>query len=267
LRILAQPGYTFDFTGGIPSIPDTSGLTGTTVPQLGGSYTGTTNDNYTFSVSGAGTVGVTPNLTLQVKDQSGTVLASLNIGQGYSPGTTLQAANGITVSLSSGTVNAADTFSTPVVGQPDSAGILSALGLGSFFSGSTASNLTVNLSLLSDPQDFAAGLSGQPGDGSNLQRMINLRDTPLLANNTQSLSQFYSAIIGDVGAQVQGLQQLQTTQQATAQQLSTQQQSVSGVDPNEEMVNLLQYQRAFQSASRYISEVNKALDEVFNIVT
>lgn len=267
LEILAQPGYQFDFAGGMPSAANTTNLTGTTVPTIGGSYTGATNDNYTFSVSGAGTVGVTPNLNLQVTNSAGTVLASLNIGQGYSPGSTLQVANGVTVSLASGTVNAGDSFATPVVGQPDTANALSALGFNTLFTGTNASNLAVNPNLLANPQNLSAGLTAQPGDASNLQRMINLSSAPLLNNSTQTLAQYYDSIVGNVGTQVQSLTQLQSTQQATGQQLATQQQSVSGVDPNQEMVNLLQFQRAFQSASEYINEVNHAMNDVFQILT
>ncbi len=160
LQVLAKPGYAFDFAGRLPSSPNTSGYTGTATPQVGGQYTGTNNDTYTFQVVGSGTVGVTPNLALQVKDSGGNPIATLNIGQGYSPGTPLTVANGVTVQLASGTANNGDTFSTPVVAQPDTAGILTALGLGTFFTGSTAADLAVQPALLSNPSLLAGSLTG-----------------------------------------------------------------------------------------------------------
>lgn len=266
LQVLAKPGYAFDFAGRLPSAPDTSGYTGTATPQVAGPYTGTNNDTYSFQVVGSGTVGVTPSLALQVKNASGNVINTLNIGQGYSPGTPLSVANGITVNLASGTANNGDTFSTPVVAQPDSSGILTALGLGTFFTGSKASDITVQPALLSNPGLLAASRNGDSGDNSNLTRLAALQNQPLLANGTQTLSQGYEAIIGNVATQVQSLSNQQTSQQALAQQLQTQQQGISGVDPNEELVNLLNYQQAFQIASEYIGTINTTLQALNQII-
>jgi|GEM_PF-357477 flagellar hook-associated protein 1 FlgK len=266
LQILAKPGYAFDFAGRLPSAPDTSNYTGTAMPQVGGSYTGANNDTYTFQVTGSGTVGVTPNLELQVKDSAGNSLATLNIGQGYSPGTPLAVANGVTVQLAAGTVNDGDTFSTPVVANPDSAGILTALGLGTFFTGSTASDLAVQPALLNNPNLLAASRNGDSGDNSNLIRLAALQTQPVLQGNTQTLTQGYNAIVGSVATQVQALTTQQTSQQALGQQLQTQQQSISGVDTNEELVKLMNFQQAFQAASEYIATVNTTLQSLYLIV-
>jgi flagellar hook-associated protein FlgK len=265
LRILAQPGYRFDFAGQLPSDPQNVNITGTATPQLTGSYTGATNDTYTFRVVGSGTVGVTANLALEVRNSSGTLLASENIGQGYSPGSPLTV-NGVSVSLSAGTVNNGDSFSTPVVANPDTAGILGALGLGTFFSGDSAANVQVNQALLNDPGLLATSRTGAPGDNTNLQRMIALADQPLLANGVATLGQFYDTMVSDAGSRVQELTQQQTAMQAVGKQLQTQQQGLSGVDPNEELVKMLQYQRSFQLSARYITVVNEAMTDLLNII-
>jgi flagellar hook-associated protein 1 len=48
--------------------------------------------------------------------------------------------------------------------------------------------------------------------------------------------------------------------------LFSEEQSVAGVDENEELVRMLDFQRMIQGASRYLSVVNSALDEVINII-
>jgi len=266
LQILAQPGYAVDFAGGMSSAPDTSALTGTATAQIGGAYSGTTNDNLTYTVQGSGTVGVTPNLTLQVTNSAGGVVTSLNIGQGYSPGSALQVGKGVTVQLASGTVNNGDNFTSNVVAQPDTAGILSALGINSFFTGTSANNLAVQPNLLNNPGDLSASTTGQPGDSSNLQKMAALAQTPTLTNGTQTFSQFYASMVGNIGAQVQNLTQLQSAQQVVGQNLQAQQQAVSGVDPNEQLVYMLQSQNAYQMASKYIQTVNSVLDDLMSII-
>jgi flagellar hook-associated protein 1 FlgK len=59
----------------------------------------------------------------------------------------------------------------------------------------------------------------------------------------------------------------QTTQQSVDQSLKAQQQAISGVDPNEELVKLLQYQRGFQMSSKFISVVNDTLTSLLSITT
>jgi flagellar hook-associated protein 1 len=253
LTILAQPGYTFNFAGQLPSAPDQTAITGSATASLAGSYTGTTNDRYTFTVVGSGTVGVTPNLSVKETNSAGTVLGTFNIGQGYQPGSVLQTANGVGITLTAGSMNAGDSFSTPVVANADTAGILPALGLNSFFTGDGPSNVSVRSDLLASPGGLATSLSGQPADSSNLQRLVALNNNNLMAGGTQTMQQFFSTMVGNVGSQVQNLTSQQTAQQAVTQQLQSQQQSVSGVDPNEQLLLMTQYQRSYQMAAQFIS--------------
>ena len=55
----------------------------------------------------------------------------------------------------------------------------------------------------------------------------------------------------------------QQAQQALGQQLQAQQQSIAGVDPNEELIQMLNFQRSFQAAARYLSAVNDTLNDLF----
>ena len=261
LQVLAAPGFAFDFAGRVQPTPSAAGISGTTRPTVGGAYTGSNNDVYTFQVSGSGTIGVTPGLSLQVKDSSGATLTTLNVGQGYTSGSSLQVANGITVQLAAGTANNGDSFTSQVVAQPDTGGLLTALGLGTFFQGSTADDITVQPALVNAPTALAGSRSGDPGDSSNLTRLVSLRDQATLSGGTQTFDQAYASLAGDVGARVSDLTDLQTSQKALGQQLQAQQQSVSGVDPNEELVNLLNFQRAFQIGSEYISVVSSTLND------
>lgn len=266
LKIFAASGYAFDFAGRLQPSPATSGITGTTAPTIGGAYTGAANDAFTYRFAGSGTIGVTPGLKLEVKNSAGSVVASLDVGQGYAPGSDLQVADGVTVRLAAGSANTNDTFSSQVVADADTAGILPALGINSFFTGQDATDISVRDDLLSNPVLLAASTNGDPGDGSNLRAMAAVRDEPLLGSSTQTLSQAYVAMVGDVGQQVQALDQRQTNQTALNQSLQAQQQSVSGVDPNEELVHMVQFQRMFQMASRYVSTVNEAMDDLFKII-
>lgn len=266
LRIIAAQGFSFDFAGRLPTAPSTTAITGTTTAQIGGRYTGSVNDTYTFTVVGSGTVGVTPGLAVQVTDSALNVLGTFNIGQGYEPGSSLPAINGVSARLATGTANVGDSFTVQTIAQPDTANILTALGLNTFFTGDNSSNVAVRADLLTSPEQLAAGRTGQPGDGSNLQRLAALQDTRVLSGGTQTFREFQANTISNIAIQVQDLSDRQTAQQVLGQRLDAEIQGISGVDTNEELVRMLQFQRSFQMSARFISTVNTALDDLINIV-
>jgi flagellar hook-associated protein FlgK len=148
--------------------------------------------------------------------------------------------------------------------EADSSGLLSALGLNSFFIGGSAATLKVSSDLLANADRLATSRSGQPGDSTNLQRLVGLRDAPLMPNQT-TLSGDFLQTVADIGADVQGLTEARDTNQLLSDRLEEQRQSLSGVDPNEELVNLLKFQRMFQIASKYINVLNDAYEELLAI--
>jgi flagellar hook-associated protein 1 FlgK len=264
MSLFAAPGYKFDFAGGIDAAPVTSFAGGTTASATtGGVVSGSSNDTYTFTFLSSGTVGVTPGLQAQITDQTGAVLGTVDVGQGYEAGQPANAVNGVTLTLGTGDVVAGDSLTTRAVGLPDSGGLLTALGLNTFFSGSDANSLAINSQLTANPDLLATSRTGQPGDTSNLQRFVALQDVPLMAGGTQTLSTYFNQMVADVGTQVSGLNQQSATNQVLTTRLSDQQQSQSGVDINEEMVQVIKYQQMFQSAAKYISAVNDMYQQLF----
>ena len=81
-----------------------------------------------------------------------------------------------------------------------------------------------------------------------------------------TLEEYLAESASLIGSDVQHDTSSLTFLESVGAQLETDRQSVSGVDPNEEMVKMLQYQRGFQAAARVISSVNDTLDELFTLV-
>jgi flagellar hook-associated protein 1 FlgK len=264
LQITATNGYAFDFAGRIPSAP--TNVQGTISAQVSGSYTGGTNDTYKYAVSGPGVVGVTAGLSLNVYDGQNNLLGSLNIGQGYQVGSALPAVNGVTASIGAGTLTGNESFQLPVTANPDTGNLLSALGVNSVFTGSTAATLGVRSDLLNHPELLGGSLNGDTGDGSNFTKIANLQNARTLSAGTQTVGGYFASLVGQVGVRVQDLSNRQTAQTTLGQQIAAQQQAVSGVDTNEELTNLLNYQRSFQMASEYINVVNQTLTTLMGIL-
>lgn len=266
LTVVAQPGYAFDFAGRLPTAPETSTLSGTAQPAIAGYYLGDANDAFTFTVVGSGTVGVTPSLTLEARNGAGQLLASWNVGQGYVPGSDLGPLQGVRVRLSAGTVNNGEAFGTRVVGDPDSAGLLTALGVNVFFEQTQPGVMRVREDLLQQPELLSNSRTGLPADGSNWRRLLELADEPDLGGAGTTLRGFYAELAGNIGSRVQDLDEARTAQDALALGLEAQRQSVSGVDPNEELTRMLQYQRSFQMSARYLAVVSETLEDLLRLV-
>ena len=101
---------------------------------------------------------------------------------------------------------------------------------------------------ITDPSKIAASLNGTAGDNSNVNAMLALQNQPIV--NGQSPLTAYSSLVFQIGNDVSTAQSESTSAQAMVQQLQNQIGSVSGVSINEESVNLVQYERAYQAAAQ-----------------
>ena len=266
LTIASEAGYRFDFTRDLTAVPDVGGITGTASPRIAGTFNQSSNDTYTFTALSSGVIGTTADLQLEVRDQAGGLVAVLDVGAGYEAGTPLNVGNGISVILMSGDLNLGDNFQSRMIGNPDEPGILSALGILPFFSGSQSADVAVHPDLLSNPEQFASSLTGLVGDGANVTRLLSLRDGLLVGDPPGSFEAHLAESSALIGLEINSAQAAAANLEQLGTQLHNQRESVSGVDPNEEFVQLLQFQRSFQAAARVISAWDESLDDLFLIL-
>jgi flagellar hook-associated protein FlgK len=266
MTLISDDGYGFDFTAQPPTHPDTTSWTGTSAIRIDGRFTGPSNSNWTITVSGPGTIGVTPGLRAQVVDATGNLVGEWNIGLGYSAGDPLQTSQGVKISFGSGAVVGTDTAALRVTADPDQTGILSALGLNSLFTGTTTGNFAVRQDLLTNPALLAAGQSIRSGDNANATAFAALANALVADRGSLTFLEALAQMTADAGSLVQTVTREIDQLDAIKGDLSGQQQALSGVDPNEELVKLLEYQRMFQSASKFIATVNAALDDLLGIL-
>jgi flagellar hook-associated protein 1 len=267
VSLLAEPGYVFDFAGRPDQTPLTSTLTGTALPEISGTWLGPANATWQVDVLSSGEVGVTSGVMLRVTDTStGDIVGDFNVGLGYPAGEGLEIADGVRISLSTGTLNAGESFQVRLTAEPDETGLLATLGLQSFFTGDSLRELQVHPDLAASPAGLAASRSGLPGEGRQLDRLMSLRNTLLFGDQTETAEDRLASMTGLSGL-LAASRQLEVDQRDARQsQLETARAAISGVDPNEELLEMIQYQRAFQAASRFVSSVNQTLDDLLNLV-
>lgn len=147
----------------------------------------------------------------------------------------------------------------------DTSGVLAALGINTFFKGTSASDIGVNKQLIDNPALFAASGGGIGEDTDVAIKLANLLSTPLESQNGSTLAVLYDKLTAEVsqGAAVttsvtEGYRVFQNT-------LEGQLLAITGVNLDEEAVRMIQYQRTFQASARVISTINDLLEVLVNI--
>ena len=148
----------------------------------------------------------------------------------------------------------------------DSSNVLAALGVNTFFSGSRAYDIAVNPVLSSDPSLLAAGRSRLPGDGTNAAAIARVGTTAADSLGGKSLVDFYNGVAGKIAVNGAAANAGQQAAEVILTSLQAQRESISGVSLDEEAIQLIKYERAFQGAARYITVVDQLIDEMLAIV-
>jgi flagellar hook-associated protein 1 FlgK len=137
---------------------------------------------------------------------------------------------------------------------------------GNFFtvpsSGSAGAASTISVAI-ANPSKIAASLNGSVGDNSNINAMLAVQNQSIV--NGQTPLSAYSNLVYQVGSDVSTAQSESTSAQAMVLQLQNQIGSVSGVSINEESVNLIQFERAYQAAAQVASVIDKLTATAINL--
>jgi len=235
---------------------------------LSGVYTGSTNTSYTLVPSMDGEIGTTPGLTMDVLDATGLRVASLDVGSGYQPGTPLALPSGLSISFGVGSISATnnDRLSIDALADSDTAHVLVALGVNSLFSGTDAADISVNQSILTDPRNLAASGTGATSDNTALRALMNTRDAPSAALGGVSTGEYYGNIVGGLGFEIDSTQNASQVEQTLLDSLQSTRDQTSGVNMDEELVNMLRFQQTYTAASRYITAVNSTNDDLMRMI-
>jgi flagellar hook-associated protein 1 len=136
----------------------------------------------------------------------------------------------------------------------------------SFFSGSDAATMSVNPNLSNDPSLVqAAGVSGAAGDGSIALSVARLAKQANATLNNQTFGNAYGQMVTNLGNALSGVNDQVANHGVVTSMLAKQRDSVSGVSMEEEMTNLMTFQKAYQASAQIISTVNAMLDVLVNL--
>jgi flagellar hook-associated protein 1 FlgK len=247
-------------TWGSTSIASAGGIYASTAPAGTFQFTVT-------SVAGEGKVG-TDAITLGWTGPGGTS-GTITLDSSYIPATLVDVAQGLQVSLGNGTVVNGNTFSIDVVPGapcPDYSG--------------AARDIALSPDVENQPQNIAASRSSNPletGNNINALAIQALQDEPVsikkwmlenrgIGQSNENLfwtmDEYYNILVGDIGMLTDAVEQNQNFHQAMINQLNELRDSVSGVNLDEEMINMMKYQYAFIAASKMVNASDEMLQTV-----
>ncbi len=128
--------------------------------------------------------------------------------------------------------------------------------------GSAASTISV---AISDPNLVAASSDGSVGSNGNAQALANIQNQNVV--NGETPANYYGKLIYQIGNDISNANNEQTSVGLVQQQLQDQQGAISGVSLNEEAVNLVRYQSAYQASANVLNVINTLLLETLSITT
>lgn len=138
----------------------------------------------------------------------------------------------------------------------------------------TAGNIRVNQKIISDVFEIAAAritylttdpASNATGDGSNALNMSQFRNTATLALGNLTTEKFISSTIGEIGSKISSIEDNLDSHTAIVDQIISKRESATGVNLDEELTDLVKFQRSYEASAKILSVVDKMLQQIINL--
>jgi flagellar hook-associated protein 1 FlgK len=260
-------GLTPEGTSAINALMDQRSFAASQLAEaVGGTYLIDSANKMSVSLGGAAFVGPSNYATLQVATTAGTTSVQWSSNDSTAVVSSGNASGYLTAinttipdwraDLDSVAAALASKVNTAQAAGFDSAGTAGT----DLFTGTTAATISV---ALTDGSKIAASSVAPVGgvaslNGSNADAMA------ALGRSAGGPDELYQNLVVSLGYATQGAAQTAQTVQAFMAGITGQINSESGVNIDEEMANLLTYQRAYEAAARVLTSIDEALDTLIN---
>ncbi len=137
-----------------------------------------------------------------------------------------------------------------------------------FFSPATtgAGDIALHPAVLNSLDAIAASRDGSVGNGDVALQISRLKDQPSINQGTESINSFFRGIVTALGLDIQSGTSTVENLEQFVQVLEMRRESVSGVSLDEEMADLIRFQRAYQASARLVNVVDELMQTVLEMV-
>ncbi|MDC7234066.1 MAG: flagellar hook-associated protein FlgK [Spirochaetales bacterium] len=127
----------------------------------------------------------------------------------------------------------------------------------------------INEALQVDPASIASGFglngrSSLPGDGSAALEIASLRNKPVMVGPSTTFDDYFAEAVASIGLKGEAAQQANESQQLVMKDLKDFQQSISGVNMDEEIAEMIKFQHGYNATARFVNNINDMLDTIIN---
>jgi flagellar hook-associated protein 1 FlgK len=127
----------------------------------------------------------------------------------------------------------------------------------------------LNPEMVRDPAGVASSLSvagrpGESGDGGAALAIAGLRNQPVGIGRAETLDDYFADSVARAGLRGEEAENGQTTFERIRKDLSDLRESISGVNIDEELAQMLKFQHGYQAAARFVANVDEMLDTIIN---
>jgi flagellar hook-associated protein 1 FlgK len=133
-----------------------------------------------------------------------------------------------------------------------------------FFESFTDGVLTINNDIINNPNLIAASADGTAGNGETALHISELMNQNIL--NGSKLGDIYSNLISQIGNETLASSQSAESSLLILEQLDMQRSSYSGVSIDEEMTNVIKFQRSYDASAKLIKVADEMLETLINMV-
>ena len=111
------------------------------------------------------------------------------------------------------------------------------------------------------------GMNGKPaeaGDGSAALAIARLRTAPVMVGSQKTFDDYFADAVASVGLRGERAERMAETQSRIVKNLTDTRQSISGVNVDEELSNMIKFQHGYAAAAKFISMMDTMLDTIIN---
>ncbi len=111
----------------------------------------------------------------------------------------------------------------------------------------------------------ASRTSRASGDNGGLLKIAAIQDSKVFDDGRSTITDFSAATVGGLGAEIKASNEVLASQSDVVSQLSNFREQVSGVSLDEEALNMVKFQKAFDASAKVIQVADQMLDTVLNL--
>ena len=132
-----------------------------------------------------------------------------------------------------------------------------------------AEYIAVNAKIVNDVNNVAAGFPdgrgrSMMGDGRSAVEIAAIRNTQVMIGSSRTFDDYFADTVTKVGLKGEQAENMFLSQNSIMNDLRDLRDSISGVNIDEELADIIKFQHGYNAAAKFVSVIDEMLDTVIN---